>query len=53
LGVRQNGQPKVHAQLIAQHPATSIMKGNPELAGTRCLLYLYERNEDVPLIGAR
>jgi ATP-dependent DNA helicase RecG len=66
LGVRQSGLPgyriarsDVHAQLITQarDEALRIMKDNPKLAGARgdalrCLLYLYERDEAIPLIGA-
>ncbi|MBN8985240.1 MAG: ATP-dependent DNA helicase RecG [Rhizobiales bacterium] len=66
LGTRQSGlpgyriaRPEVHAQLIAQarDEALRIMRDNPKLAGPfgealRCLLYLYERDEAVPLIGA-
>jgi ATP-dependent DNA helicase RecG len=66
LGVRQSGLPgyriarsDVHAQLITQarDEALRIMKENPKLAGARgealrCLLYLYERDEAIPLIGA-
>jgi ATP-dependent DNA helicase RecG len=66
LGVRQSGLPgyriarsDVHAQLIAQarDEALRIMKSNPKLAGARgealrCLLYLFERDEALPLIGA-
>ncbi|WP_029582968.1 ATP-dependent DNA helicase RecG [Bradyrhizobium sp. URHD0069] len=66
LGVRQSGLPgyriarsDVHAQLIAQarDEALRIMKDNPKLAGERgealrCLLYLFERDEALPLIGA-
>jgi ATP-dependent DNA helicase RecG len=66
LGVRQSGlpgyrvaRPDVHAQLITQarDEALRIMKDNPKLDGARgealrCLLYLYERDEAVPLIGA-
>jgi ATP-dependent DNA helicase RecG len=66
LGVRQSGlpgyrvaRPEVHAQLITQarDEALRIMKDNPKLEGPRgdalrCLLYLYERDEAVPLIGA-
>jgi len=66
LGVRQSGLPgyriarsDVHAQLIAQarDEALRIMKDNPKLSGTRgealrCLLYLYERDEALPLLGA-
>src|SRR5450631_3965584 len=66
LGVRQSGLPgyriartDVHAQLIAQarDEALRIMKDNPGLKGERgealrALLYLYERDEALPLIGA-
>lgn len=66
LGTRQSGlpgyriaRPEVHAQLIAQarDEALRIMRDNPKLAGDsgealRCLLYLYERDEAIPLIGA-
>jgi len=66
LGVRQSGLPgyriarsDVHAQLITQarDEALRIMKGNPKLAGERgealrSLLYLFERDEAIPLIGA-
>src|SRR5262247_690606 len=66
LGVRQSGLPgyriarsDLHAQLIAQarDEALRIMKDNPKLQGERgqalrCLLYLFERDEAVPLIGA-
>ena len=66
LGVRQSGLPgyriarsDVHAQLITQarDEALRIMKDNPKLAGSRgealrCLLYLFERDEAIPLIGA-
>src|SRR5262245_50166215 len=66
LGVRQSGLPgyriarsEVHAQLIAQarDEALRIMKDNPRLQGPRgealrCLLYLFERDEAIPLIGA-
>jgi ATP-dependent DNA helicase RecG len=66
LGVRQSGLPgyriarsDVHAQLITQarDEALRILKDNPELTGARgealrCLLYLYERDEAIPLIGA-
>ena len=66
LGVRQSGLPgyriarsDVHAQLIAQarDEALRIMKDNPKLNGERgdalrCLLYLFERDEAIPLIGA-
>jgi ATP-dependent DNA helicase RecG len=66
LGTRQSGLPgyriarsDVHAQLITQarDEALRILKQNPTLSGThgealRCLLYLFERDEAVPLIGA-
>jgi ATP-dependent DNA helicase RecG len=66
LGVRQSGLPgyriarsDVHAQLIthARDEALRIMKDNPKLTGgrgeaLRCLLYLFERDEAIPLIGA-
>jgi ATP-dependent DNA helicase RecG len=66
LGVRQSGLPgyriarsEVHAQLITQarDEALRIMKDNPKLEGARgealrCLLYLFERDEAVPLLGA-
>ena len=66
LGVRQSGLPgyriarsDVHAQLISQarDEALRIMKSNPKLTGARgealrCLLYLFERDEAIPLIGA-
>lgn len=66
LGTRQSGLPgyriarsDVHAQLITQarDEALRIMKDNPKLNGERgealrVLLYLYERDEAVPLIGA-
>src|SRR4030081_3604148 len=66
LGVRQSGLPgyriarsDVHAQLIpqARDEALRIMKDNPKLTGAhgealRCLLYLFERDEALPLIGA-
>src|SRR6476646_5105222 len=66
LGIRPSGLPgyriarsEVHAQLITQarDEALRIMKENPKLTGERgealrCLLYLYERDEAVPLIGA-
>src|SRR5436305_1011488 len=66
LGVRQSGlpgyriaRPDFHAQLIAQarEEALRIMKGNPKLTGARgealrCLLYLFERDEALLLIGA-
>src|SRR5690242_12125153 len=66
LGIRQSGLPgyriarsEVHGQLITQarDEALRIMKSDPKLKGERgealrCLLYLYERDEAVPLIGA-
>ncbi|MFL6840506.1 MAG: ATP-dependent DNA helicase RecG [Bradyrhizobium sp.] len=66
LGIRQSGlpgyriaRPEVHGQLIAQarDEALRIMKDNPKLRGERgealrCLLYLFERDEAIPLIGA-
>jgi ATP-dependent DNA helicase RecG len=66
LGIRQSGLPgyriarsEVHGQLITQarDEALRILKENPKLKGERggalrCLLYLYERDEAIPLIGA-
>jgi ATP-dependent DNA helicase RecG len=66
LGTRQSGLPgyriarsDVHAQLItlARDEALRILKQNPNLTGThgealRCLLYLFERDEALPLLGA-
>jgi ATP-dependent DNA helicase RecG len=66
LGTRQSGLPgyriarsDVHAQLITQarDEALRILKDNPKLKGERgealrALLYLYERDEALPLIGA-
>jgi ATP-dependent DNA helicase RecG len=66
LGIRQSGLPgyriarsDMHGQLITQarDEALRIMKDNPELGGDRgealrCLLYLFERDEAIPLIGA-
>ena len=66
LGVRQSGLPgyriarsEVHGQLITQarDEALRILKDNPKLDGPRgealrCLLYLFERDEAIPLIGA-
>ncbi|RXH15166.1 ATP-dependent DNA helicase RecG [Bradyrhizobium guangzhouense] len=66
LGVRQSGLPgyriarsEVHGQLITQarDEALRIMRDDPKLKGERgealrCLLYLYERDEAIPLIGA-
>ena len=52
-------RPEAHGQLIAQarDEALRTMKENPKLTGSRgealrCLLYLYERGEAVPLMGA-
>jgi ATP-dependent DNA helicase RecG len=66
LGIRQSGLPGyriartgVHAQLITQARAEAlqILWNNPNLSGERgealrCLLYLFERDEALPLIGA-
>jgi ATP-dependent DNA helicase RecG len=66
LGIRQSGLPgyriarsEVHGQLITQarDQALRVMKDNPKLEGERgeamrCLLYLYERDEALPLMGA-
>lgn len=66
LGTRQSGLPgyriarsNVHAQLItlARDEALRILKQNPNLTGShgealRCLLYLFERDEALPLLGA-
>jgi len=66
LGTRQSGlpgyriaRPVVHAQLIAQarEQAAVIMRENPKLQGDhgnalRVLLYLFERDEAIPLLGA-
>ncbi|HLI98290.1 MAG TPA: ATP-dependent DNA helicase RecG [Bradyrhizobium sp.] len=66
LGIRQSGLPgyriarsEVHGQLIAQarDEALRIMNDNPKLTGARgealrCLLYLFERGEALPLMGA-
>jgi ATP-dependent DNA helicase RecG len=66
LGIRQSGlpgyriaRPEVHGQLIAQarDEALRILKEDPKLKGPRgealrCLLYLYERGEALPLLGA-
>src|SRR6201991_1653909 len=66
LGTRQSGlpgyriaRPEVHAQLIAQarNEVLRILKDNPKLQGPRgealrCLLYLYERDEAIPLLSA-
>ncbi|MBV8925546.1 MAG: ATP-dependent DNA helicase RecG [Bradyrhizobium sp.] len=66
LGIRQSGLPgyriarsDVHGQLMTQarDEALRILKDNPKLKGERgealrCLLYLFERDEAIPLIGA-
>jgi ATP-dependent DNA helicase RecG len=66
LGTRQSGLPgyriartDVHAQLISQarDEALRVMKDNPKLTGARgealrALLYLFERDEALALIGA-
>jgi ATP-dependent DNA helicase RecG len=66
LGTRQSGLPgyriarsEVHAQLITQarDEALRILQENPKLIGPRgealrCLLYLYERDEAISLLGA-
>ena len=66
LGIRQSGLPgyriarsEVHGQLITQarDEALRILKDNPKLQGAdgealRCLLYLFERDEAIPLLGA-
>src|ERR1700736_3000905 len=66
LGVRQSGLPGYRIapsagprQLITQarDEALRIMKDNPKLKGERgealrCLLYLFERDEALPLLGA-
>src|SRR6201994_1427446 len=66
LGIRQSGLPgyriarsEVHGQLITQarDEALRVLKDNPKLKGERgealrCLLYLFERDEAIPLIGA-
>ena len=66
LGTRQSGLPgyriarsEVHAQLITQarDEALGILQENPKLTGERgealrCLLYLYERDEAISLLGA-
>jgi len=66
LGIRQSGLPdyriarlETHGGLVAtaRDEALRILKDNPKLEGEtgealRCLLYLYERDEAVPLIGA-
>ena len=50
---------ETHGGLVAtaRDEALRILKDNPKLEGEtgealRCLLYLYERDEAVPLIGA-
>lgn len=66
LGTRQSGlpgyhlaRPEYHAQLIAQarEEAAKILRENPRLRGERgealrTLLYLFERDEAIPLLGA-
>jgi ATP-dependent DNA helicase RecG len=66
LGTRQSGlpgyrivRPEVHADLVplAREEALRIVKDDPKLKGPqgealRCLLYLYERDEAIPLLGA-
>ncbi|XUM21200.1 ATP-dependent DNA helicase RecG [Bradyrhizobium oligotrophicum S58] len=66
LGIRQSGlpgyriaRPEVHAQLITQarDEALRILEEDPKLKGPRsdalrCLLYLYERDEAIPLLTA-
>jgi ATP-dependent DNA helicase RecG len=66
LGTRQSGMPgyrlariEAHAQLVAQarEEAIAIMRDNPQLQGKRgealrVLLYLFEKDEALPLIGA-
>jgi ATP-dependent DNA helicase RecG len=66
LGTRQSGlpgyrivRPEAHADLvsIARDEALRIVRDDPGLQGPqgealRCLLYLYERDEAIPLIGA-
>lgn len=66
LGTRQSGLPgyriarsEVHAQLITQarDEALRLLQENPKLTGERgealrCLLYLYERDEAILLLGA-
>ena len=66
LGTRQSGMPgyrlariEAHAQLIAQarEEAIAIMRDNPRLQGKRgealrILMYLFEKDEALPLIGA-
>lgn len=66
LGTRQSRPPgyriarsEVQGQLITQarDGALRILKDNPKLTGqsgvaSRCQLYLYERDEALPLLGA-
>jgi ATP-dependent DNA helicase RecG len=66
LGTRQSGlpgfriaRPEIHGGLVAQarDEALRIMQDNAKLEGERgealrCLLYLFERDEAIPLIGA-
>jgi ATP-dependent DNA helicase RecG len=66
LGTRQSGlpgfriaRPEIHGGLVAQarDEALRIMLDNAKLEGERgealrCLLYLFERDEAIPLIGA-
>ncbi|EKS28183.1 ATP-dependent DNA helicase RecG [Afipia felis] len=66
LGTRQSGlpsfriaRPEIHSGLVAQarDEALRIMQDNSKLEGERgealrCLLYLFERDEAIPLIGA-
>ncbi|RIK97659.1 MAG: ATP-dependent DNA helicase RecG [Proteobacteria bacterium] len=66
LGTRQSGlpgfriaRPALHAQLVAQarEAALQIVRDDPKLTGQhgealRCLLYLFGRDEALPLIGA-
>jgi ATP-dependent DNA helicase RecG len=66
LGTRQSGLPgyriarsDVHAQLITQarDEALRVIRDDPKLTGPRgdalrCLLYLFERDEAIPLLSA-
>ncbi len=66
LGTRQSGLPgfriarsEVHGQLVTQarDQALRVIRDNPKLTGEagealRCLLYLFGRDEALPLIGA-
>lgn len=66
LGTRQSGlpgyrivRPEAHAELVAvaRDEALRIVRDDPGLQGPqgealRCLLYMYERDEAIPLIGA-